>query len=304
MRREAHNILVIRHGAFGDLIQCSGALADLRASHRDARITLLTEPAYRALMQRCPHLDAVIPDARLPLRRLREQLALRRQLRAEGFDRVYDLQSSDRTALYRRLFLPGIPWSRDTGTVAPEDPDQERYRAQLAAAGVPVVHTPAPDVGWMADDVTALLDAAGVRRPYIVLIPGSAARHPHKRWPHYAELAAALQARGHEVVTAPGPDELELARTIPGHTLTGPDGYLNWFQLAGVLRRAAFVVGNDTGPSHLAACLGTPGLALFGPHTTPRRTGILRPQFDAMAVPDLNALSVEAVLARIEPRLP
>lgn len=304
MRRETHSILVIRHGAFGDLIQCSGALADLRACHRDARITLLTEPAYRVLMQRCPHIDAVIPDARLPLRRLREQLALRRRLRAEDFDQVYDLQNSDRTALYRRLFLPGISWSRDTGTVPPQDPDVERYQAQLAAAGVPVVHTPAPDVGWMADDVTALLDAAGVRRPYIVLIPGSAARHPHKRWPHYAELAAALRERGQEVVTAPGPDELELARSIPGHTLTGPDGWLNWFQLAGVLRQAAFVIGNDTGPSHLAACLGTPGLALFGPHTAPRRTGILRPHFDAIAVADLKQLSVEEVLARIEPRLP
>ncbi|RRQ23065.1 lipopolysaccharide heptosyltransferase family protein [Thiohalobacter thiocyanaticus] len=296
-------MLVIRHGAFGDLIQCSGALADLRAFHHDARITLLTEPAYRTLMQRCPHVNAVITDARLPLRRLREQLALRRRLREQGFDFVYDLQNSDRTALYRRLFLPGIPWSRDTGTVAAGEPDVVRYQAQLTAAGVPVVHTCEPDVGWMADDATALLDAAGVRRPYIVLIPGSAARHPHKRWPHYAELAAALCERGHEVVTAPGPDELELARSIPGHTLTGPDGYLNWFQLAGALRQAAFVIGNDTGPSHLAACLGAPGLALFGPHTTPRRTGILRPHFDAVAVPDLNALSVEEVLARIEPYL-
>ena len=303
MKGTPRNILVIRHGAFGDLIQCSGALADLRAFHTDARLTLLTAPAYRALMQRCPQLDAVIEDARLPLRRLRAQLALRRRLRAAGFDRVYDLQNSDRTALYRRLFLPGVAWSRDIGAVAAAEPDVQRYRAQLEAAGVPVVHTVSPDAGWMAEDVSAMLTAAGVRRPYIVLIPGSAARHPHKRWPHYAELAAALIERGQEVVTAPGPDELELARGIPGHTLTGPEGWLNWFQLAGVLRAAAFVVGNDTGPSHLAACLGTPGLALFGPHTPPERTGILRPGFDAIAVEDLNRLGVKEVLERIEPYL-
>lgn len=303
MNHTPRNILVIRHGAFGDLIQCSGTLADLRAFHAQARITLLTEPAYRALMQRCPHVDAVMEDARLPLRRLREQLALRRRLRAQGFDLVYDLQNSDRSGLYRRLFLPGVTWSRDTGTVAAGEPDVQRYRAQLEAAGVAVAHTTAPDVGWMAEDVTDILTAAGVQQPYIVLIPGSAARHPHKRWPYYAALAAALIERGHEVVTAPGPDELELARTIPGHVLTGSDGWLNRFQLAGVLRGAAFVIGNDTGPSHLAACLGTPGLALFGPHTSPERTGILRPRFDAIAVPDLERLSVEDVLARIEPNL-
>ncbi|MFN2309698.1 MAG: glycosyltransferase family 9 protein [Gammaproteobacteria bacterium] len=296
-------ILVIRHGAFGDLVQCSGALADLRAFHADASLTLLTGPAFRTLMSRCPQVDRIITDARLPLSRLREQLALRRALRHAQFARVYDLQNSDRSALYRWLFLPGIPWSVATGRVPETEPDVQRYAAQLQAAGIPVRHTLEPDVTWMADDVSRLLEEAGVRKPYIALIPGCAARHPHKRWPYYAQLAAGLLAEGYAVVTAPGPDELELCRGIPGHTLTGASGYLDWFQLAGVLKAATFVVGNDTGPSHVAACLGTPGLALFGPHTTPRRTGILRARFEAIAVADLTQLTPAAVLAAVLTRL-
>lgn len=300
---QADNILVIRHGAFGDLVQCSGALQDIRAAHRAADITLLTGPAFRTLMSRCPHVDRIVTDARLPLTRLREQFALRRTLRRARFDRVYDLQNSDRTALYRWLFLRDVPWSVATGTVPEQEPDVQRYRAQLQAAGVPVRHTLEPDVTWMADDVSRLLEDAGVRRPYIALIPGCAARHPHKRWPYYARLAESLLARGYDVVTAPGPDELELCRSIPGHTLTGASGYLDWFQLAGVLKAARFVVGNDTGPSHVAACLGAQGLALFGPHTTPKRTGILRRHFDAIAVADLTRLDADEVLAAVLMRL-
>jgi ADP-heptose:LPS heptosyltransferase len=60
-----------------------------------------------------------------------------------------------------------------------------------------------------------------------VLIPGSAARHPQKRWPYCAALAQRLLDLGHVVVTAPGPDKLELARQIPGHCLTAPHGWLD-----------------------------------------------------------------------------
>jgi ADP-heptose:LPS heptosyltransferase len=155
----------------------------------------------------------------------------------------------------------------------------------------------------MCADVEAVLAGHGLSPGYVVLIPGCAARHPHKRWPHYAALAEHLLTRGHRVVTVPGPDELALARTIPGDCLLGPQGWLDWFQLAGVLRHAGFVIGNDTGPSHLAACLGRPGLALFGPHSSVERTGIRRGAFDAIEVPDLAALPVERVLQVVLPRL-
>ncbi|MGB5092275.1 MAG: glycosyltransferase family 9 protein, partial [Parvibaculum sp.] len=86
--------------------------------------------------------------------------------------------------------------------------------------------------------------------------------------------------------------------------LTKAHGLLSWSELAGVLKGAAFVVGNDTGPSHLAAHIGTPGLALFGPYAPAERTGILRARFSALDVPDLQALSPETVLQAVQARLP
>jgi len=297
-------VLVIRHGAFGDLLQADGALRDLRDHHWDRHIVLLASSPYTRLMARCPYVDEVIADPRAPLLQLGRNLALLRTLRERGFDRVYDLQGSDRTALYRRLMPDTSHWVRKHNPAGSGTPDRLAYAWMLAQAGIRVRHADAPGPAWMADDPSALLAVAGVPSDYIVLVPGSAARHPHKRWPGHAELAQRLGELGHAVVVVPGPDELELARSLPCHVLTGPSGFLDWFALAGVLRRASFVVGNDTGPTHLAAALGVPGLALFGSHAAVERTGIRMRAFDAIQVPDLPALTVESVLAEVLRRLP
>ena len=305
---DARRILIIKHGAFGDVIQAEGALRDIRANHPDAHIAVLTMPAYRGLLARSPLIDEVIVDPRAPRWRLDAMWRLRRQLRARNFDMIYDLQNSARTAFYYRWMLNDRRWSGTAkGCSHPhraKDPKKirtlDRLAGQLADAGLTIEHTPTPDVSWLADDVTALLEKAGARKPYIVLVPGCSARHPEKRWPHYDRLAEALIADGHQVVLAPGPDEMELAKTIPGIKLTDTHGLLSWYELAGVFRNAAFVVGNDTGPSHLASHIGAPGLALFGSYSPAERTGIARANFGVIEVGELAALPVERVLAEVK----
>lgn len=295
-------VLVIKHGAFGDLIQADGALRDIRAGYPDAEIVLLTTPPYRRLMDRCPHVDRILLDSRAPIWRLGDTIELVRRLLGEHFDRVFDLQKSGRTERYRALLFRGVPWCGRQAGPRPRSMI-ESFAPQLKSAGLRAEHSLRPDVSWMADDVSQLLVEAGVNDGYIVLIPGCSARHGYRRWPHYPALSQRLIELGHTVVTAPGPDEVDLARTVPGHTLLSAQGCLDLFQLAGVLKRARFAVGNDTGPSHLAACLGRPGLALYGPRSCSVRAGICRGQFEAMDVPDLQSLGVETVLSAILPRL-
>lgn len=296
---DARRILVIKHGAFGDVIQADGALRDIRENHPDAFIAILTTRPYRALLARCPHVDEVMVDERAPRWRLDRMLALRASLRGQDFDMVYDLQNSPRTAFYFRWMLRDCRWSGTArGCSHPhraKEPKKirtlDRLAGQLEDAGLTIRHTRKPDVSWLADDASALLAKAGVTKPYIVLVPGCSARHPQKRWPLYAALAERLIAAGHEIVLAPGPDEIELARSIPGICIEKT----NWTELAGILKRARFVIGNDTGPSHLAAHLGTPGLALFGSHMPAERTGIIRENFGAIEVAGLPALTVDRV---------
>lgn len=281
------------------MVQASGALRDIREHHPDADICLLTTPPFRRLMERCPYVDRILVDERAAMYRLGKLHALRKKFIKEGFSQVYDLQNSDRTAFYRRFLLPSVSWcksvTRGMGNINPP----QAYHLQLESAGLHPRHATQPDASWMATDVSPLLRAAGVSPGYVALIPGCSVKHPHKRWPYYAELATALIDRGYEVVTAPGPDEMESAKQIPGHTLLREGTYLDWFELAGVLRGAAYIVGNDTGPTHIASCMNRPGLALFGSHTPAKRTGIIREQFDAIEVADLIQLPMEQVLTRL-----
>jgi ADP-heptose:LPS heptosyltransferase len=306
MNAPPEKILIIKHGALGDVIQCEGALRDIRNAHPDAHIFALTEPAYARILDRCPWVDEVIRDPRAPRWRVDKMWTLGRTLRGLDIDRVYDLQNSSRTADYFRWFFKDTEWSGTApGCSHPHkaaNPKSihslKRLNGQLKDAGLACRHTLTPDVSWMADDVSHILGEKGVAPGFILLIPGSSAAHPQKRWPYYKELASRLIEQGHVVVTVPGPDELDLCATIPGTTLTG-GSFLGWFELAGVIAEAGFIIGNDTGPSHLAAHMDKRGLALFGAHTSVEKTGIRREKFDAIEVADLKDLELKRVYSAV-----
>ncbi len=103
-------ILVIKLGALGDFVQAMGPAAAIRAHHADARITLLTTAPYAELARAAPYFDEVLIDERPGFLDPVGLWRLRRRLRAGRFDRVYDLQTSDRSSFYHRLM--GRPaWS-------------------------------------------------------------------------------------------------------------------------------------------------------------------------------------------------
>lgn len=300
---KTEKILIIKHGAFGDLIQADGVLRDIRQHYATAEIVLLTTPLFADLMQCCPHIDRVITDPRLPAWRWLKQHQLNTQLKQERFSRIIDLQNSDRSRLYHRWIFKDQPWIGRLDGPEPESGLKGQIEL-LKQAGIPIQHASLPNVSWMSAKISHLLPEDVLQQPYVALIPGCSASHPEKRWPHYPQLAYALIAHGFEVVNIIGPDEMELADDLPGYTPALDHGVLNWFELAGILQQASFVIGNDTGPSHLASCLGTPGLALFGSYTSVARAEIRRGEFRALKVNDLEQLSVETVMAATLPRLP
>lgn len=302
--RDCPRILVVKLGAFGDLVLAEGALHDIRLQHPDAHVSVLTRRAYAPLLRRCPWVDAVIADDNAPRWRLDRMLALRRTLRAGGFTCAYDLQNSRRSQFYRRLLGDnGCSWC-----VGSREPDvqlsvPERHARQLHAAGVATVHSRHPAPGWIADDVSALMDAAAIRQPFVVLLPGSSARHQAKRWPHYAACSRVLEQRGIRVVTIPGPDE-------PGLGLAGDEHYaglvlrmqgraLDLHALAGVLQSSACVVGNDSGPTHLASCLGTPCVALFSRHSAALVSTGIGERATVLVDDPIESITVDTVVAAV-----
>ncbi len=293
------NILIIKHGALGDIIQADGVLKDIRAHHLNAHITLITTPAFQTLMQRCPHIDQVMVDTRAPFWNFKQLIQLRQQIKQGHFSIIYDFQNSNRTKIYRKFLLPQQHWVHRADNEKKPVSGLKGLVDCLQKNDIATKNSFVPNVSWMTDDVSILLNQHKVVSPFIALIPGCSAKHPEKRWPYYAKLATQLINNGYCVVSLLGPDERDLAGILPGHVLQS----LSWFELAGVLNIAHYVIGNDTGPSHIASCLNKSGLAIFGPSTSAARSEIGRGLFKTCVVNNLHDLSVDALLEKITPNL-
>ena len=74
-------------------------------------------------------------------------------------------------------------------------------------------------------------------------------------------------------------------------------------ELAGLIKKASYVVSNDTGPAHMTAHLGQKGVVLFGYHTTPKKVSIETEKFKAICVNDLNKLGADQVYDYIKREL-
>lgn len=295
-------ILVLKLGALGNVVQSFGPFAAIRRHHADARITLLTAAPYAAWMADSPWFDDVWIDDRPAWWDMRGCLALRARLTAGRFDRVYDLQTSGRSARYFQL-LPRRArpeWSGIArGCSHPDrDPgrnllhDFERQAGQLRQAGIPTV--PPPDLGWCAGNIARF----GLPERIALLVPGSSAHRPAKRWPavRYAALARALAEAGTAPVVlgtaAEAPLAAEIARVTPVLDLTGRTGFGD---LASLARAAHVAIGNDTGPMHLVAAAGCPSVVLFSGDSDPALCAPRGPRVALLRRPALDTLDLGPV---------
>ena len=299
------DILVIRLGALGDFTLSFGPFAAIRAHHPHANVTLLTTAPFAELARASPWFDRVEVDARPPWWDLAGMARLRRQLR--GFDRVYDLQTSRRSATYARL-AGRAEWSGIGRVSHPHaNPARdgmhtlERQRDQLRMAGIPAV--PWPDLAWLAASPAPKLPGR-----FALLVPGAAPHRPAKRWPagRFGELAVRLAAQGLTPVVVGVAAEAALAAIIRTICPTTIDltGRTSLAEMAALSARAALAVGNDTGPMHLAAAMGCPTLTLFSAESDPALTAPRGPGGSwpaTLRVEVLADLTVDRVAARLPP---
>ena len=82
------NILIIKHGSLGDLIQANGAIKDIKEYYKNRKIFLLTSAPYSVFMAECPYIDGVIIDKRLPRWNLSYLYNLKKMLSKYSFTKV------------------------------------------------------------------------------------------------------------------------------------------------------------------------------------------------------------------------
>jgi ADP-heptose:LPS heptosyltransferase len=296
------NILIIKLGSLGDVVQISGALRDIREHHKNEKITILTTSKYINLFKNCPYVDNCLEDERLPRYNIFYLLRLRKIINSLNFNKVYDLQNSNRTNFYRKFLFNVKNWSssRDIPENKYNNSVLQRFDEQLRKSNIKTLYTLKPDFSWAAEKANNY--NLNTDKKYILFFPFCSRDLIHKRWPYFSELINLIKQNHPEysLVVAPGPGEIEEAKSLDIKIAVNNNLPLNFFELASLIKKSHLVIANDTGPAHMAAHLGARGFALFGPHTTPEKVSIEREKFIALQTMELKSLSADRVYALIK----
>ena len=294
-------ILILKPSSLGDVIHALPVLRLLKLHFRDSDIFWWIDSALAPLIEGDPDLAGIVRFERKRWGKPKhwpEMIQSIRWLRAQNFDLVIDLQCLARSGVFawlaRGKCLVGLDEVREGARgfydLAVPRKDffthaVDWYLSVLPALGVPVHKNFSwlPERKEIADDV----ERKWIAQPSTFHLPPStrlillqpSARWKNKRWPatHFAELVRALlQQFPHARFAVLGSrEDRPLGETIcavaPEKTLnlcgkTSLPEMIEW------VRRCDLLITNDTGPMHVAAALGKPLVALFGP-TEPRRTG-------------------------------
>jgi heptosyltransferase I len=261
-------ILVVRLGAMGDVIHALPAVASLKRSLPHASITWIVEPRWAPLLEGNPYLEQVILFDRSRMSALRTSL---RNLRSQHFDFAVDFQGLIKSAVLISLARADRIYGFDN-RAAREFAASWFYSHRVARRNYHAVERNL-DLAAGAGATSLFKEfslPAGApegtlpQQPFVLASP--LAGWGAKQWPieYYSKLGERLQGETGMQLVLNGAERIEAPNTLP-HVST----------LAGLIdatRRAHSVVGVDSGPLHLAAALGKPGVAIYGP-TEPARHG-------------------------------
>jgi ADP-heptose:LPS heptosyltransferase len=262
------NILFISWTRIGDAVLSTGVLHELTRWYPGARITVVCGPLAESLFANVPGLRRVIALRKRPFNA--HWFALWREVVGQRWDIVVDLRRSLTAYVVRagrRLVL------------GPTDNSQHRVAWLPSVIGL---SAPLHPHLWIAESQRAEAAALLPDGPPVLAVAPLAAR-PEKTWPvaHFAALVGELTAAGGPcagwrvlLLAGPGEDEqvAPLVAAVPAERLVRLVGHRHLLVVAAALARAAVYIGNESGLTHIAAAVGTPTLALFGP-TNPKHYG-------------------------------
>jgi len=285
-------ILVIKLRNIGDVLLTVPAIRALSETFPGARISALVNPGTSDMLTRNPLVDEVIIMERGGGGRgkVRASLGFIKRLRARGFDMTVDLTGGDRAAFTG--LLSGARFRLGPDPSGRGFPGKAYFYTQRAPVPPPMTHTVLRNLSVLRPfgidtrdlrvdfftsqedevEVSAILEQEGLiaGRPFVHV-------HPVSRWlfkcPSPALMARVLDSiveKGLPVVITSGPEAREMAMAREIERLMKKEavdlaGLISLKGLGVLSRLAAFFFGVDSAPMHIAAAVGTPVVALFGP---------------------------------------
>ncbi len=289
--------LIVRLGALGDVVHAIPVAAALRRAFPTARIDWLVSGKHREILDLVPSIDhrVAIKDrtgtgggtsflsAIRAVRQTRYDVALDLQgliksaiiARLSGASRVVGFNGKYAREPLARLFYTDVHDPAGEGMYAPTETRHvvDINLGLLTTLGITTGVPEFPLDAVPSRAAQAMAETTGGR--YALLNPGAA--WPNKRWPppRLAALASALRDRRNlKSVILWGPGEFELAQEVVamagGAAILSPQTTIA--DVVALARGAAVMVSGDTGPTHIAAAVGTPLVGIYGP-TRPERNG-------------------------------
>lgn len=273
------SLLVIKHGALGDIIKALGAFRIFRQHFPQAHITLLTTRPYQLICEATGYFDQIVCDPRSW--NILTTFSILKSLSRDNYDFVIDLQNSKRTNRYFKIWriLNDSPWCGTAPRCQYPIPmalkEQvhiyDRFYTQMNLLGMIVdQQSMAPSLEWLGSKGKSIpnFDKS------VILIPGSSPVALQKRWPvaFYAQVAIYLAKQGITPVIVGGDEERELADLIQQQCpqacdMTKKTSLLDIGHLA---KDAIAIIGNDTGPTYFASAAGKPTIVLWSNYSNPR----------------------------------
>lgn len=288
-------ILVVKLRYIGDVLLSTPVFRGLREAFPRATVTALVNAGTEEVLLHHSDVDEVLLVGRLGSwgRRWVEQFRVVRRLRERRFDLALDLTDGDRAAFLTWASRAGlrVGFNREGRfrghayhMVVPEWSD----RLHAVEADLEVLRTlglrprpVAPSLGLPPEaeaEAEDLLTRKRVARDRDLVLVHPGARWWFKAWQtdRFCVLADRIREElGAEVLIAGGPGDVVAVETIRRqmrHPAISVAGETSVLQLAALLKRCRLFIGNDNGPMHIAAAVGTPVVALFGP-TDPAEWG-------------------------------
>ncbi|MBT4921634.1 MAG: glycosyltransferase family 9 protein [Rickettsiales bacterium] len=270
-------ILVIKHGALGDIFMALGAFKAIRKYHQDAKVILLTTKPFISLARKMTYFDEVWYDNRSPWWDFKSTIGIYRKLHGNGkvpFDRIYDLQNSTRTQSYFKMIKSPKPeWIGNAIGASHQMPKDSWKNTHIDAyykvllKGTGIKDMTRAEIDWLNSDISKFK----LEGDYAVFIAGCSAANSEKRWgaDNFAKLNSYLKTQNIKSVLIGRDEDQDIINDIISESGLDSDNIINLINktsfddLAEIGRGAKVIIGVDTGPMHIISYLATPMVMIF-----------------------------------------
>ncbi len=299
-------ILVIKHGALGDVILAMAPIAAIRNRHKNSFIIVMTEQKYKDFFLSSKLVDEVKIDNRYNLLSPIKLFKIINWIRNNSFQWVYDLQTSSRTNLYysfiskkKKPFWSGIARGCSHNHNSPSRVNMHtinRHKEQLKIAGISVIK----DFKW--DWFSADISNFQIPNKYALLFPGGSIKRLEKRWSEekFSKIAKSILQKNITPVLLGTKEEKGILINISNTSekIINLAGQTSLAQVAELSRHCIFILGNDTGPMHLVTKCGKSDaikVVLFGNDSDPKLCSPIGPNVQIIKGSSMDKISLEEV---------